>query len=518
MGSVRPRALAEYLSLIWHRKLLIILIAAIVLKAAFTIIDKLPEIYESRAALVVTARPSDDPQVIGTQIVAVTQQVKSRVWLEPLIRRHQLSRPGEGIDDTVGRLSREIRLETRLREYYPQAPESVSIAWRNSDPKLAQQVVTDLVAIFNEANDSLRAEAVSEAARISSQIAEIEGPLGQLSKQRAAARSPRTSERGVDDPATSRPALATSVDTLSDKQFALERQIAEQKQQIADQQKLVSAAPSAARSSGAYGVLLTRKAELEALLKDYATQYTEKNTKVIQARNQLAEIERQIAQLDTGSAAGGSAPSAATPELRELRSFQRELSRMETELEVTKRELERKKQMLAALPASAPAQNSAAANTAGGSDLEAEYDRLSKRYVWLMERQDALQKIQAKGAGAALFQTIDPPFLPQSPVAPNRRLLRLLALALALGLALLVVTLLELPRLFLIWNERDIDYYLGAPVLGLIPETLTPLEHSRARRQKAAWALGVGLLALTLLPALVILLDRLQIFHLLANR
>jgi uncharacterized protein involved in exopolysaccharide biosynthesis len=517
MGSVRPRALAEYLSLIWHRKLLIILIAAIVLKAAFTIIDKLPEIYESRAALVVTARPSDDPQVIGTQIVAVTQQVKSRVWLEPLIRRHQLSRPGEGIDDTVGRLGREIRLETRLREYYPQAPESVSIAWRNSDPKLAQQVVTDLVAIFNEANESLRAEAVSEAARISSQIAEIEGPLGQLSKQRAAARSPRTSERGVDDPATSRPALATSVDTLSDKQFALERQIAEQKQQIADQQKLVSAAPSAARSSGAYGVLLTRKAELEALLKDYATQYTEKNTKVIQARSQLAEIERQIAQLDSGSAAGSSAPAAASPELRELRSLQRELSRMETELEVTKRELERKKQMLAALPASAPAQISAA-NTAGGSDLEAEYDRLSKRYVWLMERQDALQKIQAKGAGAALFQTIDPPFLPQSPVAPNRRLLRLLALALALGLALLVVMLLELPRLFLIQNERDIDYYLGAPVLGLIPETLTPLEHSRARRQKAAWALGVGLLALTLLPALVILLDRLQIFHLLANR
>jgi uncharacterized protein involved in exopolysaccharide biosynthesis len=517
MGSVRPRALAEYLSLIWHRKLLIILIAAIVLKAAFTIINKLPEIYESRAALVVTARPSDDPQVIGTQIVAVTQQVKSRVWLEPLIRRHQLSRPSEGIDDTVGRLSREIRLETRLREYYPQAPESVSIAWRNSDPKLAQQVVTDLVAIFNEANDSLRAEAVSEAARISSQIAEIEGPLGQLSKQRAAARSPRTSERGVDDPATSRPALATSVDTLSDKQFALERQIAEQKQQIADQQKLASAAPSAARSSGAYGVLLTRKAELEALLKDYATQYTEKNTKVIQARNQLAEIERQIAQLDSGSAAGSSAPAAASPELRELRSLQRELSRMETELEVTKRELERKKQMLAALPPSAPAQNSAD-NTAGGSDLEAEYDRLSKRYVWLMERQDALQKMQTKGAGAALFQTIDPPFLPQSPVAPNRRLLRLLALALALGLALLVVMLLELPRLFLIQNERDIDYYLGAPVLGLIPETLTPLEHSRARRQKAAWALGVGLLALTLLPALVILLDRLQIFHLLANR
>src|SRR4030095_6579220 len=124
--------------------------------------------------------------------------------------------------------------------------------------------------------------------------------------------------------------------------FALEQQIAEQNRQIQEQQRIVKLAPSDARASSSYGVLLVRKAELEGQLKDYGTQYTDKNPKVIQTRNQLGEINHQIAQLNAGADQDSAPVNSA--EARELRAMQRELTRMQTELAITQRELNRKKQ------------------------------------------------------------------------------------------------------------------------------------------------------------------------------
>src|ERR1044072_10003892 len=108
----------------------------------------------------------------------------------------------------------------------------------------------------------------------------------------------------------------------------------------------MKAAPSEARSSSSYGVLLVRKAELEAQIKDFTAQYTDKNPKVIQARAQLDEINGQIAQLNTDNQ-GGTQNSA---EARELRTLERELGRMETELAITNRALDRKRQALESTP------------------------------------------------------------------------------------------------------------------------------------------------------------------------
>src|SRR5262249_14828701 len=138
-------------------------------------------------------------------------------------------------------------------------------------------------------------------------------------------------------------AAESTAEQLSDKQYSLEQQVAEQQRQIAEQEKIAKTAPSDSRSGSSYGVLLVRKAELEAQLKDYSTQYTDKNPKVIQSQTQLAEINRQIAQLTAGT--GENAAAMSSPEARELRTMKRELSKMQTELEVTKRELARKQQI-----------------------------------------------------------------------------------------------------------------------------------------------------------------------------
>ena len=496
------------------------LVTSAMLIAAIIVINRLPDVYEARASVVVTGK-HDDRQAIADRVAAVRERLTSRQFLESVAQRHTLpagtTRSG-AIEAAVNRMRRDIKLETQMRGEFP---EMLSIKYKNNDPQTAKNVTTDLVSVFGNMNEAVEKQMADESAALEAELTQIENRLDELSLKRAA-RGTGPARPRIDFNAlrAERTAAASSIDTLTDKKFALEREIAQQKGQIAEQQKIVKSAPSDARSNSSYGVLLVRKAEIEAQLKDYATQYTEKNPKVTQAQTQLAEINRQLAQLSAGDQ-GGVANSA---EARELRTLQRELSRMETELEVIKRELGRKQQALASTPsvASVPMGAPVAAATSSEPGLVAgsEYDRMKDRYETILKRQEAIQYARTTSAGLdpGLFQIVDMPAVPSVPVGPDRTKLMILALLLALSVGLAVAIAFEIPGLFSIRDDRDVEYYLGAPVIVLIPETLTPSERGRSRRLLLTRALGLLLLAAILVPALVLLLNNLRVFHMLAGR
>ncbi|HMB28545.1 MAG TPA: hypothetical protein VKS99_10590, partial [Blastocatellia bacterium] len=293
--------------------------------------------------------------------------------------------------------------------------------------------------------------------------------------------------------------------------------------QIAEQEKLVSSAAPASKvaTNSAYGVLLARRAEVEGQIKDLASSATEKNPKMIQARSQLATINQEIARLEAASAANsGAAVNSASPEARELRTMRRELQRLENELELARRDLSRKTQGMKELPKEEPdAGLKEVASTARLSEAKVEYDRLMGRYNWLMDKQDSLQKLFGNdGRKGEVFQVVDAPLAEPAPVAPNRRLLMMIGLGIGLALGLLIASAWEIPRLFLIRSDHDVEYYLGTSVLAAIPETLTPSQRARRRVLWGLRWLGLALLLGAMIPALVIVLDRTQIFQILANR
>ena len=525
MGSIRARSFSEYLQMIWRRRLVLLLVTSAVLIAAYIVINRLPDIYEARASVVVTGK-QNDRQVITDSVVAARERLTSRQYLEAVALRHTLP-PGTtrtaSIDAAVDRMRKAIKLEPIMRGEFT---EMLSIKYRHSNPQIASDVTADLISIFGNMNEAVEKQMADEATALNNELNQIETRLDELSLKRAASsRSVGGGRPRIDFNAlrAERTAAASSIDTLTDKKFALEREITEQKRQVAEQQKIVKSAPSEARSNSSYGVLLVRKAELEAQLKDYSAQYTDKNPKVTQAQTQLAEINRQIAQLSAGDQ-GGVANSA---EARELRTLQRELARMETELEVTQRELNRKKDALnntpgvAGLAAAAPI-----APSSGGGSSEpslvagSEYDRLKDRYEAILKRQESLQYARTPVAGLdpGVFQIVDQPSVPQIPVGPDRTKLMLLALALSLAIGLAVAIAFEIPGLFSIRDDRDVEYYLGAPVIVLIPETLTPSERGRTRRLLVTRTIGLLLLVAVLVPALVLLLNNLRVFQVLAGR
>jgi uncharacterized protein involved in exopolysaccharide biosynthesis len=530
MAILRPRGLFEYLGILWRKKLLILLVAASVSIATFLIIKRIPNVYESHALIVIAnqGNGNNDPSLSSPPLSALTQRMTSQGNLTEIVRHYDLYPQTPGVAPNPGaaveRLRKTIKIEIKMRNYYPDGPESLTIGYRYTDPVIAQRVVADLISIFDETNAAIRRQAATDLERFHAQVAEIETQLQGLAPQRdqALLRS-GTLNNSSSAVRAQRLAATDSIGALGDKEFMLVRQIDEQKRQIAEQEKLVSSAAPANKiaTNSAYGVLLARRAEVEGQIKDLASSATEKNPKMIQARSQLATINQEIARLEAASGANsGAAVNSASPEARELRAMRRELQRLENDLEVARRDLSRKSQSLKELPKEVPnAGLTEIASTARLNEAKTEYDRLMGRYNWLMDRQDSLQKLFGNdGRKGDVFQVVDAPLAQSAPVGPNRGLLKLIGLGIALALGLLVASARETPRLFLIHNDRDVEYYLGTPVLAMIPETLTPYQRARRRLLWGLRWLGLAAFLGAMIPALIIVLDRAQIFQILASR
>jgi uncharacterized protein involved in exopolysaccharide biosynthesis len=529
MEILRPRGLFEYLGILWRKKLLIILVAASVLIATLQIIRHIPSVYESHALIAISnqGNGNDDRLPSSPTLTALTQRMTSQGNLTEIVRRYDLYRQPPGVVSDPGvaveRLRKAIKIEVKMRNYYPDAPESLTVSYRYTDPAVAQRVVADLISIFDQTNATIRRQAAAELERFQSQVVEIETQLQGLAPQRDMALLRSGSlNNNPSVVRAQRLAAADSIGSLGDREFMLARQIAEQKRQIAEQEKLVSSAAPTSRlaSNNAYGILLARRAEVEGQVKDLARSATEKNPKMIQAKSQLASINQEITRLEAASgASSGAAGNSASPEALELRTMRRELQRLETELEVTRRDLSRKTEGLKELPKEQPNADKETASTIRLNEAKAEYDRLMGRYNWLMDKQETLRKLSGDdGRSGETFQVIDAPIARTAPVGPNRLMLKLIGAGIALALGLLIASAWEIPRLFLIHNDRDVEYYLGTPVLAMLPETLTPAQRGRRR---VLWGLrwvGLALLLGAMIPALVLVLDRAQVFQILASR
>jgi uncharacterized protein involved in exopolysaccharide biosynthesis len=530
---IRPRRPFEWIEIIWRRKRVLFLMALVMMIAAYVIIRRLPAIYESEAKIVVTHYPQgpDDPVGEGASFTSIIAHLESRGNLAALIQRYKLYPDAKKADLALDLLDKAIKLEVKKRNFgYPEVPEAVNISYRYPDAAIAQKLVADLVSNFERANEAVRQRASGELDSLKGRIADVEKRLQELGPVRdlEVIRAQMATRMATEDAAnrTQRMAVGTMIDSLNDKEYTLGRQIAELKRQIEEQKKVVTSSMSngVPMTNPATAALIIRRAELEAKIKGYTEEYTEKNPKLIEARAQLAMLNKELAKLEASVSSGSVAYSS--PEATELKRMELELNRLQTDLDVTQRDLARKNKTMEALPAGAG--NGASLLTPGAdqggvagvaSDTKTEHERLVERYKALLGKQDYLQKLAGiAGSSTPMFQILDPPNMPAVPVAPNRRMLFLFATIFAVGFGLVIILILELPRFFIFSDERDVQYFLGAPVLALIPETISHSERGRHRRLRWTRNLVLLLFAAAIIPFLIVLIDRVGVFQILGSR
>ncbi len=360
--------------MVWRKKRLLALMMFAMLIATLFVIRKVPNRYESSALIVIGNKMTEETRAkYATSVSTKMEQLTSRANLAVMVRKYDLYPTIVRTEDAVAKLSKDLVTQVNNASVFPNLPESIKITYRHTVPQKAYQVVNEIAQSFEQENFQVRQEALGESQRLATQILEAQErlkSLGPISDQTLLLGLGRPGESGL-SARMQQETLQSTVDSLSDRKYLLEKQIEAKEREIAEQEKTVrqlAAAPKSA-ANPALGPLITRKAEIEGNIKTYADKYTDKHPQMVQWRNQIVEINRQIERLDA-TVAGGGAAAANPQEVRELRTMQSDLGKLRNELEITDREIQRKNLSLQKMAAAPVDERRAGRPRAGRCDAE----------------------------------------------------------------------------------------------------------------------------------------------------
>ena len=123
------------------------------------------------------------------------------------------------------------------------------------------------------------------------------------------------------------------------------------------------------------------------------------------------------------------------------------------------------------------------------NELTTDYQNAKTQYTELQTKSSAAlvaQGMEEEQLGET-FQVIEPPFLPEKPVKPNRLVIVLIGIVLATGFSIGCVSLAEFTDTS-IQDAESLEQLIGMRVWSVVPKILTAADITRRRRKKIATA------------------------------
>ena len=212
---------------------------------------------------------------------------------------------------------------------------------------------------------------------------------------------------------------------------------------------------------------------LQAHLTTLQSSYTDDYPDVIKAKNDIAVLEKKIADSEGPNKASapnkGAKTSTEPAQIQQLRAQLHSDDLMIVAKTKEQEQIRKQIDLYQARVQSSPA-------------VEQQYKELTRGYQTALDSYNDLQKkltdsqqavnLERKQEGEQ-FVVLDPANLPDKPTFPNRPLFALGGLAGGLGLGLGIAFLLEMKDSSF-KSERDVEFALHLPVLAMVPE-ITPL-------------------------------------------
>lgn len=492
----------------WRRRWLLVVTAWGVCLLGWAGVAAIPNIYESDARLYVDADAVLTPLLRG---LAIDQNTEDQL---EMMQRTLLSRPNldKLIDATplnlrvngsaqrqalIAKLGTQIQVTSEGHNLF-------TISYRNSDPRLAHDIVAALLNIFVErATGSNRADMANAQRFINGQIASYVAQLRAAEQRRAVFLAKYIDilplqNGGVSRLDNARVAVAHLEAQLKD---ALARRAALQEEERITPQTINEAAVG----SGAVAInptspqaqqeiALGQLAKAEQNLAELRTRDTDLNPDVIAARQVVATLKATLAKMPKAppqaQSPGVGGITLPNPVYERLRMQQIEIeatiSALQAQLDTARKDLTRMESLARAAPEV----------EAQYQGLDRDYQVLRKNYEELLARREASLITEAADTSAdkVRLRVVDPPQVPSVPVAPNRLLLVSGVLVAGVGAAVGLL-------LLLVQSDRSIGDLgelrdFGRPVLGGI--SLAPVPHRR-RLFSYSQAAGVTIALLVLI-------------------
>ena len=482
----------------------------------------IPNQYEASARLYVDADAVLTPLLKG---IAVDNQVTSQL---DVLQRTLLSRPNleklvsntdldlliaspSDLEALVLALGSQIRI-------VPQTKNLFTISYRNPSPKLAFDVVQTILTTFIESKTgNNRSEMQNAMLFIEQQLAQYERQLRDAEKRRAEFRTKYLDLLPGEGGGSS--GLDAAQAQVRNLQGALTDELSRREQlkgELAAIPPLLvtetdplqapgSSGSSAAAAAAAAAKNTPERAKLQeaiAQLDQMRLQYTDNHPDVIAMRKRIELLRRDVAAADAETAqvaptdptditapapTGTRSRSQPNPVYEKIKVSLVESESRATSLQRQLADTIKERDRLLEIARGAPGLQAEFTN------LNRDYDVLRRSFEELLSRREAMRIASAAEADAdkIKIQIVDPPQVPQNPVAPKRLLIMtgILAAGLGIGFALAIL-LAQFDQSFHTVDElRD----LGLPVAGSISLIVVS---SRRSQLIAALSFSVALMAL----------------------
>lgn len=474
-----------------------VLVAGVCLGLASGIIlyGMLPKVYEATTAIFVA--PSQIPESYVRSTVTEDMSVRLRSLQESVLSRPNLVRLAEevfsssqtGVDREA--LLRRIRTHVgvELREYDSRRGAGLFVlTYRDQDPELAARVVNQLADSYIAGNVKLRTEQAESTAQTLSQLAaEVRSQLQVKEKELAEYRSRHLYELGEN--------LDANLRLLESRQADLDRlektlaQAEDHLRTLQLQREGVALLPDG--SQAVKDPLVERIQQVRQEIAALLTRCTEQHPDVRARRAELADLRRQLAERDSGTASGDGISGSP------------ERTRLNLEIDAAQREIERLRQQRDKLRREAAVYRRRVENS---PKVEQRLSELMKGYNVLQERYQKYQRDfeEAKGSlrieqsrKGSQFEIVERAVPPSVPASPDWVLVYGGGLLLGLGLfvgPLAVKHWLRPPVL----SRQGIELLTDVPVL----ETIPLVEFSEVRKSNVArwtWNMAASLVCLAVL-------------------
>ncbi len=471
----RELTIDDYLAILRRRLWVIIIPAVLVTVGTYLFSLKIPNRYISQTLVMI-----EQPQVpenyvrpvvteqLDHRLGTMREQIRSRTRLEPIIQQLGLFKEEVGrvsMEDLVGRMRESIGIKpVRSVLESGSALPGFYISFTADDPRLAQQVCSQITSMLMEENLHLREQrAIGTTDFLQNELNEAKRKLDAQDakladfKRRYFGQLPGQEQTNLSILA----GLNTQLDgvTQSLNRAQQEKSYAESllAQEVRDWE--------ASRASYTPQSLEQQLANLKSQLVTLEARYTSNHPDVIKLKNDIAEVRKKLQEAGTNKTQPEQKVAISEP--RQIERLRYQIREYEQTIQEKTRQQQKLQQQVAVYQA----------RVQSSPSVEEQYKNLTRDYQSALEFYNELLRKKSQSAMATnlelrqqgeQFRVLDPPDLPEKPSYPNRLLFAAGGLGGGLALGLGITLLLEL-RDKSLRTERDIEFYLGLPTLALVP-------------------------------------------------
>jgi len=482
---------------VWRYRWLALVVAWVVAIAGWAYVWQMPESYVASARLYVDTNSVLRPLLRG---LTIAPNIDQRV---SLMSRTLLSRPNLEKLARMTDLDLQATTEAQKEALIARLRSSISIGGSRGDASMYQISVRDrerdvakrvtqaLITVFIESSlNEKRDDSSGAQTFLDQQIADYEKRLIE-----AESRLARFKQENVDVlPGGGGGDYYSRLDTARSNLSAAELQLRELENRRNELQRQLDGEEPVFLGSGIGGGSTSspmdqRIQTLSVRRDELLARYTELHPEVRQLAALIKELEeRKMEEMAPPSAGGNVGNLAASTVYQGMRSMLAETEARVAELQVRVQEYQRRVEALNSKVVQIPQVE------AQLKQLNRDYSVVSNQHQQMLQRRESArlgQDIETNASDVS-FRVIDPPFVPLAPNEPNKLILNIGVVVLALGAGIGLALLLSLLKP-MITDARLLAASTGLPLLGTVT-----LNRKDSERRRETWRLA-GFAACTVL-------------------